>query len=149
MKLGLAGMVCGLLFGFVLAWAGVADDVTVQAMLRFREPHLYLMLGSTVVVAGGLARLLRAFKARSLIDGTVVHWEGSKTNRNHVIGSLLFGFGWGLAGTCPGPIAVQIGEGKAMALFTMAGLFTGVALRERRAAREAAPAQIPESAVGQ
>ena len=36
--------------------------------------------------------------------------------RGTVVGSLLFGIGWSLAGMCPGPILVNIGEGKVYAV---------------------------------
>ena len=54
------------------------------------------------------------------------------------MGSVLFGLGWSIAGTCPGPAAAQLGAGQWACLFTLAGLFLGVAIRgymqERRVA---------------
>jgi uncharacterized membrane protein YedE/YeeE len=45
-----------------------------------------------------------------------------------VVGSLLFGIGWSLTGMCPGPIFVNIGEGKLYAIAALAGALTGAAL---------------------
>lgn len=138
------GLAAGLAFGFVLVWAGVADDVTIENMLRFKEAHLYLMLGSTVVTAGVLMRVLKAAKARSPVSGKPIAWTTARPERRHVVGSLLFGLGWAFAGTCPGPIAAQVGQGRLMALFTMAGLFAGVGLRDLLARRPSESAPVAE-----
>ena len=45
--------------------------------------------------------------------------------RGTVVGSVLFGIGWSIAGMCPGPILVNIGEGKIYALAALAGALTG------------------------
>ncbi len=40
-------------------------------------------------------------------------------------GAAVFGLGWGLAGTCPGPAIIQVGEGHLIALFTVGGILLG------------------------
>ena len=47
---------------------------------------------------------------------------------NHVGGAALFGVGWSVADTCPGPLAVIVGEGKLAALAVVAGVVTGIRL---------------------
>ena len=42
-----------------------------------------------------------------------------------IAAGLLFGIGWSLAGMCPGPILVNIGEGKIYALAALAGALVG------------------------
>jgi uncharacterized protein len=46
-------------------------------------------------------------------------------NRGTIAGSVLFGIGWSIAGMCPGPILVNIGEGKVYALAALAGALAG------------------------
>ena len=46
-----------------------------------------------------------------------------------VIGGLLFGIGWGLAGFCPGPAVVAAGAGQADAALFTAAMLAGMALR--------------------
>jgi uncharacterized protein len=56
-------------------------------------------------------------------------------DRPLVIGSLMFGAGWGLAGFCPGPVLVALGAGYAQAaVFTLA-MLAGMWLQQRWAAR--------------
>ncbi len=58
-------------------------------------------------------------------------WRGPVTidlkpfNPGNVAGGLLFGVGWSIAGMCPGPIFVNIGEGKIYALAALAGALVG------------------------
>ena len=42
-----------------------------------------------------------------------------------VAGSILFGVGWSICGMCPGPILVNIGEGKLYAFAALAGALIG------------------------
>jgi uncharacterized membrane protein YedE/YeeE len=46
-------------------------------------------------------------------------------NRGTVVGGLLFGVGWSITGMCPGPILVNVGEGKLYALAALAGALVG------------------------
>jgi uncharacterized membrane protein YedE/YeeE len=49
-------------------------------------------------------------------------------HRGNIAGGILFGIGWSLAGMCPGPILVNIGEGKIYALAALAGALVGAGL---------------------
>jgi uncharacterized membrane protein YedE/YeeE len=93
-------------------------------------------MGSAMAVGFIGVRLLRRFGARTL-EGQAVTWSPTKPARNHVLGSVLFGLGWSLACTCPGPAAALIGQGRVTALWVVAGILGGVAIRawvtERRA----------------
>jgi uncharacterized membrane protein YedE/YeeE len=66
----------------------------------------------------------------------------------NVIGGLLFGVGWALAGACPGPIFVNIGEGKVYALAALAGALTGTALFGAAYPRVSKPLGLPPLRVG-
>ena len=136
-KLNLAAMVFGLGFGFVLGWARLGNPDVIYSMLRLREPDVFLLMGSAIATAAVGARLLRARGAQALIGGMPVSWKTLAPTRNHVVGSLLFGLGWSVANTCPGPIAVQLGRGEFSGGFTAVGLLAGIALRDAASARAA------------
>jgi uncharacterized membrane protein YedE/YeeE len=53
--------------------------------------------------------------------------ERARPERRHVIGAAVFGIGWALADTCPGPVAAQISQGVWWSAFTIAGIVLGVA----------------------
>src|SRR5581483_7541021 len=125
----------------------MTDPEVIRSMLLFREWDLYLLMGSAMAVGMIGAHLLRAANARSFVGGEAITWTRTRPTRNHVVGSVLFGLGWSIACTCPGPIAAQVGAGRFGALFIVGGVLGGIALRgwqpPRRTVRapdEAAPA---------
>lgn len=123
-----AALVFGVLFGFTLGWAGLADYDTITAMLQLREPHVFLLMGTSMATGAVGLRLLRGAGARTWADGTPVAWTTSGPTRAHIIGSMMFGTGWAIAGTCPGPALVQIGRGQISGLFIAGGIMLGVVL---------------------
>ena len=138
-----AALVIGMGFGFVLGWARLTDYDVIHDMLLLRRFDVFMMIGTAVATAAIFARLLRAANARSLVGGELITWTSISPMRNHVTGSVLFGLGWALSGTCPGPVAAQLGRGQLAGLFTFAGILAGVALfgyiKRRREAAATAP----------
>jgi uncharacterized membrane protein YedE/YeeE len=119
-------VVLGTVFGFVLSRSGAADYDFIQSMFLFRSFQLYGIIGSAVVLtAPGLWLIKR--RGRTAF-GEQVKIELKPLHRGTVVGGLLFGVGWSIAGMCPGPILVNIGEGKIYALAALAGGLTGAAL---------------------
>jgi uncharacterized membrane protein YedE/YeeE len=43
-----------------------------------------------------------------------------------VIGSMMFGIGWGIAGFCPGPALVALGAGEIKAVVFVASMVAGM-----------------------
>ncbi len=139
MSAKLAGLLFGAAIGFVFAWARLSDPAVIRAMLLLREADVYLLMGSAIAVAFVGSRLLRRAGMRALFTGEPVGWSVERPAWRHVTGSLLFGAGWAIAGTCPGPVAVMIGEGRLGGLFVAAGLLAGVALQRAVKRGAAAP----------
>jgi uncharacterized protein len=136
----LACLLAGVGFGFVLGWARLTEPDTIYNMLRLREPDVFLLMGSAIVTGAAGVRLLRRSGARTVANGEPVTWKTLPASRDHVVGSMLFGLGWSLACTCPGPTAAMIGRGQWAGLFTALGLFTGIALRDAHKGRASRPA---------
>ena len=119
-------LVLGTIFGFALSRSGAADYDYVQGMFLFTRFQLYGILAAGVLfTAPGLWLVKR--RARTL-SGKPIEIELKPMNRGTIAGSLLFGVGWSLTGMCPGPILVNIGEGKVYALAALAGAVAGAAL---------------------
>ena len=143
----------GLLFGLGLLLACMTDPAKVLAFLNLAEawdPSL------TVVMGGGIAVGLGAFaiatrRQRSLLGGALFLPTATAIDRRLLLGSALFGVGWGLAGFCPGPALVSLGLGDTRVLGFVAAMLGGMAvfevlewLRLKRA--WPAPTQTPSSA---
>jgi uncharacterized membrane protein YedE/YeeE len=132
----------GLAFGFLLSWGHLTDPDAIRAMLLLREWDIFLLMGAAMAVGFAGAHLLRAVKARALVGGETITWTRTRPGWHHVMGSALFGLGWSLACTCPGPIAAQLGSGRFAALFVVGGVLGGVALRGWQSSRGSVKASV-------
>jgi uncharacterized protein len=141
--IGLAG---GVVFGFMLAWAHLTDPHVIRDMLLLKEPHVFLIMGSAVAIAAIGVRVLKLSNARCIVTGEPVHWTVEQPRTRHVAGSILFGIGWTVAGTCPGPVAAMIGEGRLVGVPVAVGLLAGVTLQGMLAARKSVEAHTPAPA---
>jgi uncharacterized membrane protein YedE/YeeE len=146
------GLVFGIAFGFVLGWSRLTDYDVVHDMLLLRSYDVFLIMGAAVATAALGARLLRWSGARALVGGQPVAWTVTPPTLNHFLGAAIFGTGWALCGTCPGPVAAQLGRGQLAALFTLTGIFAGVALfgylKRRHGAQSPAPQAGPSPTPG-
>lgn len=116
----------GVAFGWVLSRSGAADYDYIQAMFRFQSFQLYGIIGVAVLVtAPGLLLLKR--RARTLL-GAPLQVPSKPIHRGNLIGGALFGIGWSITGMCPGPIVVNVGEGKLYALAALLGALLGSSL---------------------
>ena len=141
--IGLAG---GVVFGFTLAWAHLTDPRVIRDMLLLKEPHVFLIMGSAVAIAAIGVRVLKLSNARCIVTGEPVDWTVEQPRTRHVAGSILFGIGWTVAGTCPGPVAAMIGEGRLAGVPVAVGLLAGVAVQRMLVPRKNVHAQTPAQA---
>jgi uncharacterized membrane protein YedE/YeeE len=116
----------GTIFGFVLSRSGAADYNFIQRMFLLEQFQLYGIIGSAVVLTAPGLWLIR--RHGRTIRGRPVQVELKPLHRGNVVGGLLFGLGWSLTGMCPGPIFVNVGEGKIYAIAALAGALVGTGL---------------------
>lgn len=139
-------LVLGTIFGFVLSRSGAADYDFIQGMFLFTNLQLYGIIGSAVALTAPALWALKRY-GRTL-SGRPLHVDLKAFNRGNVAGGLLFGVGWSIAGMCPGPIFVNIGEGKIYAVAALAGALTGTALLGAVYPRLQRPLGLPPLSVG-
>lgn len=137
MTANVVGLLFGACFGFVMAWARLSDPAVIGRMLLLQEFDIFFLMSCAVVIAAVGVRLLRGAGAKALVTREPIAWRVESPQRRHILGSVLFGVGWSVAGTCPGPVAVMIGQGQLAGLVVVAGLLLGAgaqgAFRRRRA----------------
>jgi uncharacterized membrane protein YedE/YeeE len=125
-------LVAGALFGVGLLVSGMADPQKVLGFMDLAgrwDPSLALvMLGAIAVgsIAFGMARRRKA----SLLGQPMRLPTASRIDRRLVIGSLLFGAGWGIAGLCPGPGLVALGMAQDKAAVFVTAMLGGMVLYE-------------------
>lgn len=132
-----AGGLVGVVFGVTLSWTGMTSPEVIRSALLLEQSYLYLFFASAVATAFVGLRLLRWRRSRALLTDKPIAWSVDRPQRKHIVGSLIFGLGWGVADACPGPIATQLGQGVWWSLFTIAGVLAGITLYLRRQPRPA------------
>ncbi len=145
MQLLLYGIL-GTLFGFVLSRSGAADYDFIQGMFLLTNFQLYGIIGSAVAVTAPGLFLLKRYGRTA--GGAPIAIDLKPLHRGNLYGGILFGVGWAITGMCPGPILVNIGEGKVYALAALAGALVGAALFGEWYARLAVIFRLPALARG-
>ena len=122
----------GLLFGWGLILAGMTDPGKVIGFLDLAgawDPSLAFVMGGAIAV--GFFAFALAKKRTTNLFGGALHLPTSRDiDRPLVIGALLFGAGWGLAGFCPGPGIVSMAAGEFKGLVFVAAMVAGMAVFE-------------------
>ena len=122
----------GLLFGLGLIVSGMANPAKVLGFLDLVgawDPSLaFVMVGAILV--GFVAFRMAADRTSNFLGGAM-HWPSSRDiDRRLLLGSLIFGAGWGVAGFCPGPAIVAMGAGEIKALVFVAAMLAGMWLHQ-------------------
>jgi len=132
--------ISGLIFGVGLALAGMLNPSKVQGFLDFFgvwDPSLAFVMGGGIIVnAIGYYFVLKRDKplyAENFALPTAINID-----KNLVIGSAIFGIGWGLAGLCPGPvisnILIQPQHAVTFLIIMFFGLYLGRRMRKKSTA---------------
>ncbi|WP_323843956.1 YeeE/YedE family protein [Microbulbifer magnicolonia] len=124
-KTHISALMAGLVFGLGLLLSGMANPEKVLGFLDLAgawDPSLALVMAGAIGVALPVFYLAKG-RDRSVLGEQLNLPARRDIDRPLVIGGLLFGIGWGLAGFCPGPAIVATGAGQAKAIvFTLAML---------------------------
>ncbi|SEH25361.1 DUF6691 family protein [Magnetospirillum fulvum] len=116
----------GLTFGLGLIVSGLGNPAKVQGFLDLAgawDPSLILVMGGAIAV-GLVAFRIGGRKALSFLGKPMQLPTQKQIDTRLVVGSALFGVGWGLAGICPGPALVLLGFGATKGIaFVLAMLF--------------------------
>jgi uncharacterized membrane protein YedE/YeeE len=129
----------GGVFGFVIVASRLNTYQVIHDMLLLREPDVFLLMASAIAVAAPILLSLRRRRWHTPLGGEI-NVPRSPVTRKNVAGAAVFGTGWAVAGTCPIPALAMAAEGSAAGVFVMAGLFAGIAVRDRLA--RSTPAEV-------
>jgi len=127
-----AEFVVGLLFGIGLMLSGMTDPSKVIGFLDLFgswDPSLALVMGGAILV-GVFAFTIAKKRTTTFLGGVLRFPTNTDIDKKLVIGSLMFGTGWGLAGFCPGPALVSMADGQPKALLFVLAMVVGMAAFE-------------------
>jgi len=124
----LVAMLSGLLFGVGLMVSGMANPAKVLGFLDLAgrwDPSLALVMAGAIAV-GAVAFLFAKRRKKSLLGLPMQIPASANVTLRLVLGSAVFGVGWGLAGFCPGPALVALGAGLPKAWGFVAAMLAGM-----------------------
>lgn len=124
--------IVGLLFGWGLLISGMTDPGKVLGFLDLAgswDPSLALVMGGAIAV--GFFAFGAAKKRNRNFLGGALHLPTSRDiDKRLLLGALLFGAGWGLAGFCPGPGIVSMAAGQPKAAVFVLAMLAGMLVFE-------------------
>ena len=123
----------GVLFGLGLIISGMTNPQKILGFLDLAglwDPSLIFVMAGAVIV--GLGGFYIVSKRTEAFFGGALHIPKRRDiSKPLVIGSLIFGAGWGIAGFCPGPAIVALGAGHLKALVFLLAMLIGMELCDR------------------
>lgn len=125
----------GILFGIILSKSEVISWFRIQEMFRFQSFHMYGIIGSAVVVGAIIIFLVKKSKMRSIEGAEIAIAPKDMTITRYLLGGAIFGMGWAMTGSCPGPLYALVGYGYTVMLVAIVsaifGTFLYGALRDK------------------
>ena len=118
-------LLIGIIFGIVMFKSEAASWFRIYEMFRFESFHMYGIIGSALIIGVLGTWLIKKYQLRS-IDGKPIRLTPkNKSFSRYMYGGIIFGLGWALAGSCPGPIYTLIGAGYVPILVVLLGALIG------------------------
>ena len=117
-------LVTGIIFGIILVKSEVISWFRIQEMFRLQSFHMYGVIGSAVITGIISVQIIKRFNIKTF-SGEKIDLPQKKFNKGQIFGGLIFGFGWALAGACPGPMFAQIGTGSLVVIVALMSAIGG------------------------
>ncbi len=137
----LVALASGMIFGFGLSLSGMVDPARVIGFLDIGsgnwDPSLAFVLGGALAVALAGMAIVRRMSMPILDDSFHLPAPG-RIDRRLLLGSALFGTGWGMAGFCPGPAIASLSMGLGPTVLFVAAMLLGMAMHDRFVAKATA-----------
>lgn len=121
-------LLVGFIFGIVLTKSEAVSWYRIYEMFQFQSFHMYGII--SVAIATGIIgiQIIKRNNVKGMDGATIVIKDKEKGSARYIIGGIFFGLGWGLVGSCPGPIFILLGAGMAPIILVLIGALMGTAL---------------------
>lgn len=118
----------GVFFGIVLSKSQAISWYRIFEMFKFQSFHMYGIIGSAVVIGIIVIQVIKRSKLKTIQGETIEFKPKSGGKYRNIFGGVIFGLGWALAGACPGPMYILIGQGVIAILIVLFGAMLGAFL---------------------
>lgn len=118
----------GFVFGIVLTKSEAVSWYRIYEMFKFQSFHMYGII--MVAIATGIVglQIIKRNKLKNIKGEVIAIQDKESGSLRYWIGGILFGLGWALVGSCPGPIFILIGAGFLPILIVLLGALLGTFL---------------------
>jgi uncharacterized membrane protein YedE/YeeE len=103
-------LVCGIIFGIGLTISQMIDPAKILGFLNIFgnwDPSLAFVMIGALIISSPFFHLFKNNK-KPIFAKSFTYSTNKEINKKLIIGSTLFGAGWGLAGLCPGPAIASL-----------------------------------------
>lgn len=118
-------LIIGTLFGIVMYKSEAASWFRIYEMFNFQSIHMYGLIGSALAVGILIVQYIKRKKVKNINGDLIVIPNKDKSIARYLLGGIIFGLGWALAGACPGPMFVLLGAGYFPILIVIFGAVVG------------------------
>ena len=122
---GLKFIIAGIIFGIIMVKSETASWYRIQEMFRFQSFQMYGIIGTAVFLGIIAVYLIKKFHLKDTQGHVILFHNKDKRWPKYIIGGIIFGLGWALAGVCPGPIFVNLGYGYLTMSIVILGSLVG------------------------
>ncbi|MDB2485818.1 YeeE/YedE family protein [Pelagibacteraceae bacterium] len=103
-------LVCGVIFGIGLTVSQMIDPAKVLGFLNIFgdwDPSLAFVMIGALIISSPFFHLFKN-NNKPIFSEKFSYSQNKEINKKLIVGSSLFGAGWGLAGLCPGPAIASL-----------------------------------------
>ncbi|MDA9335630.1 YeeE/YedE thiosulfate transporter family protein [Flavobacteriaceae bacterium] len=118
----------GILFGITMFKSEAASWFRIYEMFKFESFHMYGIIGTALAVGLVVVQLIKRYKINSFYGEPIIFMSKERSIARYLIGGIIFGLGWALAGACPGPMFTLAGAGYAPILVVIVASLLGTFL---------------------
>jgi uncharacterized protein len=121
-------LLIGVVFGIVMFKSEAASWFRIYEMFQFQSFHMYGIIGSALALGVLGVYLIKKYRLKALDGEPIKFVPKDKSFSRYMYGGVIFGLGWALAGSCPGPIYTLIGAGYISIIVVLIGALGGTFL---------------------
>jgi uncharacterized membrane protein YedE/YeeE len=115
----------GVFFGILMYKSEAASWFRIYEMFNFQSFHMFGLMGSALFTGVTLVQVIKRKKLKDINNQPIVLADKEKSVKRYLIGGIIFGLGWALAGACPGPMFVLTGAGYLPMVVVVASAMVG------------------------
>jgi len=118
----------GFVFGIVLTKSEAVSWYRIYEMFQFQSFHMYGIIMVAVVTGIIGIQIIKKYNLKDYSGSPIQIVDKDPSTARYLLGGLIFGLGWALVGSCPGPIFILIGAGFATVILVLLGALLGTFL---------------------